>query len=128
MGRRRLPYPDSYFNLVYATSVFTHIGEHWSDWLLELHRVVEPGGLLIATFLGSGMSQRIAGEPWDEDRIAMNVITARGGKPNVLHSEWWLREHWGRLFVFERLDPAGFAMGRDEAERGHGASSCEHDR
>jgi SAM-dependent methyltransferase len=115
-----LPFGDSRFDLIYATSVFTHIGKGWSEWLLEMHRLLAADGILIATFLGSGMSVEIAGEPWDEDRIAMNVLTARGGQPNVLHSQWWLREHWGRLFEFERLDPAGFTMEAANAEYGHG--------
>ena len=43
---------DESLDLVYACSVFTHIADLWSAWLLELHRVLKPGGLLIATFLG----------------------------------------------------------------------------
>ncbi|MCA1697943.1 MAG: class I SAM-dependent methyltransferase [Actinobacteria bacterium] len=50
-----LPQPDAYFDLVWATSVFTHISDHWSAWLLELHRLLKDGGLLIATFLGRGV-------------------------------------------------------------------------
>jgi hypothetical protein len=54
------------------------------------------------------MSESIAGEPWDPDRIGMNVRNMwqswdKGG-PSVQHSEWWLREHWGRAFDVELLD------------------------
>ena len=45
-----LPLDGGYFDLVYATSVFTHIGDLWSDWLLELHRILAPGGRLISSF------------------------------------------------------------------------------
>ena len=38
-----LPRPDRFFDLVYALSVFTHVSDHWSEWLLELHRVLAPG-------------------------------------------------------------------------------------
>lgn len=53
------------------------------------------------------MSEAIAGEPWDPDRIGMNVLRpwqswAEGG-PSVQHSEWWLRAHWGRAFEFEQV-------------------------
>ncbi len=44
--------------------------------------------------------------PWDE------------GGPIVFHSEWWIREHWGRAFeveFLERNDPA-------EAPQGQGAT------
>jgi hypothetical protein len=30
------------------------------------------------------------------------------GGPMVLHSPWWIEEHWGRLFEVERLVPSGF--------------------
>ncbi len=56
------PHPDSHFDLVYAISVFTHITHEWSAWLLELHRVLKPDGLLLATFWGPGFgSSRSAG-------------------------------------------------------------------
>jgi len=102
-----LPLPDEHFDLVWALSVFTHLTDYWSDWLLELHRVLRPGGRLVSTFLGEGMSQSIAGEPWDPDRIGMNVLRAwqpwDEGGPSVQQSEWWLREHWGRAFDVESV-------------------------
>jgi SAM-dependent methyltransferase len=39
-----LPFPDNYFDLVYALSVFTHISELADAWFLELLRVLRPGG------------------------------------------------------------------------------------
>lgn len=40
-----LPLPDGYFDLVTAYSVFTHIDELELPWLLELRRVLKPGGI-----------------------------------------------------------------------------------
>lgn len=107
--------PSDHFDLVYALSVFTHITSHWAPWLMELHRVTAPGGLILATFMGEGMSLRISGEAWNEDRVGMNVYFAgqtwdRGG-PMVLHSPWWIREHWGRLFSVELLEDNYFGAG-----------------
>lgn len=65
------------FDLVYATSVFTHIGEHWSGWLWEA----------------------LLGEPYAEDEVGMTVRHGHTAEDAwVFHSEWWLREHWGRAF------------------------------
>jgi SAM-dependent methyltransferase len=48
-----LPYGDSSFDLVYAFSVMTHLSEGLqNEWLLELHRVLRPGGYLIFSTLG----------------------------------------------------------------------------
>jgi len=102
--------PDGAFDLVYAISVFTHITDEWAAWLLELHRVLRDGGLLLASTLGGAMSEAIAGEPWDAARVGMNVLDrAKGwelGGPNVLISEWWLRAHWGRAFDVVRFESA----------------------
>jgi SAM-dependent methyltransferase len=101
--------PDDHYDLVYAFSVFTHITDAWAAWLLELRRVLKPDGLFVASFLGPGMSQAIAGEPWEEDRIGMNVLKAHqgwnAGGPSVLLSPWWMREHWGRALDIVSLDP-----------------------
>jgi SAM-dependent methyltransferase len=44
-----LPFPDGYFDLVYAISVFTHISELADSWFLELLRVLLPGGHIYLT-------------------------------------------------------------------------------
>lgn len=107
-----LPLPAADFDLVYAMSVFTHITKHWSAWLLELHRVLALGGILVATFMGEGMSEAVAGTPWCEEHVGMNVYLAGQrwelGGPMVLHSPWWIAEHWGRLFDVEQLKPRDF--------------------
>jgi SAM-dependent methyltransferase len=93
--------PDS-FDLAWAISVFTHLTDNSIAWLLELHRVLKPGGLLIATYMGRWTSEFVAREPWDEDRVGMNVLRHNNpweqGGPFVFISDWWLREHWGRAF------------------------------
>ena len=94
-----LALPDGAMDLVWATSVFTHIGDLWAAWLLELHRILAPDGLLIASFLGEGMWEARVREPYREDEVGMTVVSHwRGPDADVLHSEWWLREHWGRAF------------------------------
>jgi SAM-dependent methyltransferase len=103
-----LPCPDAHFDLIYAFSVFTHLVESWSAWLLELHRLLKDDGLLIATVAGPGHSS-LAGEPINEQVIGMNVFTPShhwdGGGPLIMHSQWWLRAHWGRAFEIVELTP-----------------------
>jgi SAM-dependent methyltransferase len=106
---------DDYFDLIWATSVFTHIG-HWSSWLLEMHRILAPGGMLIASFLGEGMWEGLVGEPYPEDDVGMAVMRHwEGADLCVFHSEWWLREHWGRAFeVHEVVRPPRDATGESQ--------------
>jgi ubiquinone/menaquinone biosynthesis C-methylase UbiE len=44
-----VPYEDNYFDLIYAGSVFTHIADLADAWLLELKRILRPGGMLYVT-------------------------------------------------------------------------------
>jgi SAM-dependent methyltransferase len=110
------------FDLIWGVSVFTHLTDSWSRWLVELHRVLRPNGLLYLTFMGRGMSQIIAGEPWEETKFGMNVLRPGQswdlGGPMVMHSPWWIEEHWGRAFEMISLSPDGFV---NEPSSGHGS-------
>jgi hypothetical protein len=52
--------------------------------------------------MGRWNSEFFAGEPWEENRVGMNVLRHTqdwdAGGPAVLMSDWWVREHWGRAF------------------------------
>jgi SAM-dependent methyltransferase len=108
------------FDLVYGMSVFTHLVDGWVPWLLEMHRLLRTGGYGVFSFLGEGMVEDIVGRPLPQHRIGMIGLDvgrpwALGGA-NVLHSEWWLRAHWGRAFEIVSVLPYP-----DEANRhGHG--------
>jgi SAM-dependent methyltransferase len=98
------------FDLAWAISVFTHLGRATSlPWLLELHRLLKPNGLLIATYYGRWTSEYLAGEPWDDNRVGMNVLRHwlpwDFGGPVVLMSDWWVRAHWGRAFEIVDVAP-----------------------
>jgi SAM-dependent methyltransferase len=97
------------FDLAWAVSVFTHLTDTSAHWLLELHHLLKPGGLLIATYMGRWNSEFAAGEPWDENRIGRNVLSHNrswdAGGPAVLMSDWWVRAHWGRAFEILRIAP-----------------------
>jgi SAM-dependent methyltransferase len=101
--------PSGQFDLVFAFSVFTHILETWADWLIEMHRLIAAGGYGIFTFLGEGMINELVGRSWDPARIGMLELDAGKpwsvGGPNAIHSDWWLRAHWGRLFEVLEIEP-----------------------
>jgi SAM-dependent methyltransferase len=97
------------FDLIWSISVFTHLTDNSLPWLCELHRLLKPGGLLIATYMGRWTSELLAGEAWDEDATGMNILRhnhpAADGAPLVMISDWWLREHWGRAFEVLAIEP-----------------------
>ncbi len=111
-ARPPLDLPGGQFDLIWAFSVFTHLTESWSAWLLELDRLLKPGGTLIATVFGPGHDSFVD-EPVSEEIIGMNVLYPYAswdtGGPLVLHSRWWIEARWGRLF--EIVD---FRVGRQD--------------
>lgn len=123
--RPPLPQPGGSFDLIYAVSVFTHLTSEWSSWLLELRRVLADDGLLLVTFMGEGQAHWLTGEAWDDGRTGMMVLGEHKswdeGGPMVLHSPWWIREHWGRAFDIVELVPFGFGVDPgDEPPLGQG--------
>jgi SAM-dependent methyltransferase len=97
------------FDLIWAISVFTHLTDNSTAWLLEMHRLLKPGGLMIATFMGGQNYEYFAGEPWEPERVGRaSMFHTRAwddGGPVVFMSEWWVREHWGRAFEVVEIAP-----------------------
>ena len=106
---------DGSLDLVWATSVFAHLTDHWSGWLHELHRLLAPGGLLIAACLGDDLRQAIADAPWRTARAGMTVSahdeSYDAGGPKALASPWWTCARWQRAFEILRVEPSGFMGG-----------------
>jgi SAM-dependent methyltransferase len=66
-----LPFEDRYFSLVYAGSVFTHIRDVPDCWLLELRRIVEPGGFLYITL----HDEHTWSSVWSGEAAALHYLT-----------------------------------------------------
>src|SRR5271165_1664602 len=55
-----LPYPDSFFDVIYAASVLTHLTlESQYRWMQEIWRVLKPSGLAMLTTHGPSMLPKI---------------------------------------------------------------------
>jgi SAM-dependent methyltransferase len=113
-----LPEADDTFDLIYCGSVFSHL-TNWAPWLLELRRILKPGGALVASIHGEGYWNMgvhgARGMPWDEDNTGLLVehygtSFADSWGPAVYVSEWWVREHWGRALNIDRFEPTGFGI------------------
>lgn len=117
-----LPFPDNHFDVIYGFSIFTHIKFHWDMWLLELKRVMKPGGLLIQTIHTENAWRFYydhRDEPWVKSGFSANMLTTRDMPYDYFYfgdigvsQVFWRREiasaYWGRyLNVVEVLDPPG---------------------
>ena len=123
-----LPFVDGYFGLIYAGSVFTHVGDLAQAWLLELRRIVKPGGIAYLTIHDRETEKRIKID--GEKAIHLGVLEEYGGLPDdlgmlvlnrwpetagtmVFHSHDWWRESLTPMF--EILDIVEGAYGYQTA-------------
>lgn len=120
-----LPFPDSTFDVIYGFSIFTHIKFQWDAWLLELRRVLRPGGLLIQTIhteTAWNYYRSHKNEAWVRERISpiiyesrdMNVDFFYYGDISVSQVFWkkeTARKYWGRYFdVLDIKDPPQYSF------------------
>jgi SAM-dependent methyltransferase len=85
-----LPYRDRTFDLVYAISVFTHLGEDLQlAWLEELQRVTAPGGYVVPTLRGSFYFDEMSPAQREELRANGFVFSRQSGHMQPIFPEWY---------------------------------------
>jgi SAM-dependent methyltransferase len=122
-----LPFPDASFDVITAFSVFTHLDKLEDAWLLEIRRILKPGGIFYVTAHTQRVWKRIGSRPptlnsmlrcraeWsipsgltlDEslfqsampaDYIVLRFQEAGAYVAQAFHSDRYIHENWGRLF------------------------------
>lgn len=111
-----LPLADSSIDLISAFSVFTHIEALETTWLMELERILRPGGLAWVTvhtedtwlemekgwplFAALENHPDFSGndEPMTTDRLVFRWKTDRSYSSNVFYRWDYLDRVWGRIF------------------------------
>jgi SAM-dependent methyltransferase len=126
-----LPFEDRYFDLVYACSVFTHIADLAEAWLLELKRIVRPGGALYVTIHDNTTIKKwLTDDRPREERLDVEKLlesfeeeahfTASGfamfainrapgpgteGQAQVFYDIDYLQQHWGNYLEIISIHP-----------------------
>src|SRR4051794_25888979 len=99
-----LPFDDGQFDLVYALSVFTHLTEQLQhEWIAEMARVIQPGGLLLFTTRGETWRFKLTStevERYDSGEL----VTRYGGVEGTNLCAAW--HPWS--YVDQRLARSGF--------------------
>ena len=123
-----LPFEDHYFDLVLAGSVFTHIEDLPDAWLLELRRVLRPGGRIFITVSDRhtieltqpggrlGQTSALRGL-FDDSKAASDLMStdwamltiSRGASSQVFYDIDYLRQHWGRILRVISITPEGYS-------------------
>jgi SAM-dependent methyltransferase len=109
-----LPFESNSFDMIYCGSVFTHIADLAELWLVELRRLLKPGGFLYATvhdkhslqlLLNKHSSIALSRSLQEANRRTgctdanfAKMVLARSPKgAQVFYDMEFLRTHWGRL-------------------------------
>jgi SAM-dependent methyltransferase len=124
-----LPFEDGYFDLIYSGSVFTHIADLAETWLMELRRVLRPGGKLLNTISDDHtvsilMDPQRCPDYWKEFResivkvvekepsldfsnYGMIAINRNPEDCHVFYHWDYIKRHWGRYFkILSRTEDA----------------------
>ncbi len=108
-----IPFEDDSFDLVYAISVLSHIHSTWHQWLMEIRRILKPGGTFFVSFMGQVPMEEMLGEPyWTRgDDFGMYVKGPHqnwnDGGPMIFVSPEWLKRFWGSIFDIDYIAMEG---------------------
>ena len=120
-----LPFEDSSFDLIYAGSVFTHITDLADGWLLELRRIVRPGGKLYLSVFNKTTVKELAREGvlgWpkgytDADGQELDLLTSDYGafafdrdyNSTMFYDLDYLSAKWSRMLEVEAEHPRAYS-------------------
>jgi ubiquinone/menaquinone biosynthesis C-methylase UbiE len=120
-----LPFEDRYFDFVYSGSVFTHIADLADAWLLELRRVLRPGGRLYVTvhddhtlalldkqYVDFALARTV--KNFDRETgfrslpFGMVSIARSPRKAQVFYDREYLTSQWGRYLTIRSVTPEAY--------------------
>lgn len=117
-----LPFSDNYFDLIYAGSVFTHIDDLADTWLLELRRLLKPGGRLYITIHDEHTIRILSQEPHDlsktlfcrkdyfENQDYQMFTIGRFMRSQVFYDNDYLVRTLKPFFELESVTPAAYGF------------------
>ncbi len=98
-----LPFPSGHFDVVYCFSVFTHLDERMQDmWLIEIKRVLKPGGIVILTVHGDTAAGTLDEEA-DGILKQTGFIHQRSRKLSGIVPDWYNTSWHSQTYIVARL-------------------------
>lgn len=97
-----LRFSDAEFDCIYAISVFTHIDEKYQiEWLVELRRILRPGGLLLVSVHGVGTTKTLGAEERTSLQ-ARGLLFKRSSKHRGIHPDFYHTTFHTKEYVMRR--------------------------
>jgi SAM-dependent methyltransferase len=118
-----LPFAESSFDAVVACSVMTHLDrQEQTVWLREIHRILRPGGLFLASVVGEfaasfvpGLRERLLQTPFIDDTIdhALDGVAPDGYYRATSQAQSFTIGTWSENFRVLEYIEAGLAGYQD---------------
>ncbi len=110
-----LPFEDSFFDVVYSISVFTHLPEEMQFlWLEELKRVTRKGAYLLITTHGEELAPARIRKQMSKHGFHYGVSEGTDGLPDfyqtTFHTENYIRRHWSSYFAIVKIVKKGILV------------------
>jgi SAM-dependent methyltransferase len=95
-----LPFEDNTFRLIYGISVFTHLEFLIDQWLMEMRRILQPGGVAVFTVHDEASLQ------YFREKGLPPAMKGRLDLDEALHHDAWILtgESWANGLPFFRSD------------------------
>jgi SAM-dependent methyltransferase len=119
-----LPFEDRTFDVIYAISVLTHIASLSDAWLMELRRILKPGGYGLFTVHDEhtwqllikddvlrgnfGLKKEDIARAEKEDLVVIDGPDLPSENVNVFCSTARIRREWGQYFEIVSHDPYAY--------------------
>lgn len=90
-----LPFEDNSFDFISAMSVFTHIDDLTDCWLLELRRIIKPGGVLCLSLLDESSIRLLD----NEKRPALEQGILSNNEAHIAAYDKYKKMDFGAFFI-----------------------------
>ena len=106
------------FDLIYAISVFTHLGEEMQfAWLKELQRLAKPGGLLLLSVHSIALLGDARASEARKEGFVYSAARAAEGLPDFYRTSWhssgYIRDNWSQYFDIVEIVEKGINNHQD---------------
>lgn len=118
-----LPVANSSFDFVYGISIFTHISHHVDTWLMELRRIIRPGGAVLVSVHDEHTWNYCRDHPesyitkhcprlnFDQPLKDDFVVHGQGPASQAFWHSRGIRKRWSHAFEVCGIEPMRFCGG-----------------
>jgi SAM-dependent methyltransferase len=109
-----IPLESSSFDLVYSLAVFSQVFQDWNALVMEIRRILRPGGVFFMSFNGQTSFEEMFRRSYDDFCRDTGLFISHPfrawnkGGPTVAMSPAWIKTHWGALFDIDYIAMNGF--------------------